>query len=144
MSWAYANVMRRTPLRRSTPLKRTGNIARRKKMRPESEEHAIARKAFREKVFAAHGKLCHFCGSEGNMDPMHVLPRSALNRFQRYAFAAENGRPGCRHCHTLQESGEYAFADDVIDGALNALRTLGTVKDPRTGVVLSRLNGTIS
>jgi hypothetical protein len=118
--------MRKKPHRSNKPLKRT-------RLRRESPTHARERKRFREQCFALYGDRCFFCGWKAT-DTMHIIPRRFLNKRQRYAAPSLNARPGCRRCHGDQEAGRLHFPDHLIEGALIALRGLGSVKDPRTGM----------
>lgn len=112
-------------------------------------QHDLDSKEFHRAVFAAHGSKCYFRGPkyrkvrvdlftdetrarephercQGDAtDAMHIIPRSELGAKRlRFAEPGENGRPGCRPCHMLQEARciEFAFADrHAAWAALNPL-----------------------
>lgn len=79
---------------------------------------------FHRRVVKKHGRRCHFCGREPEtIDAMHIVKRSHLGK-HRYACPEENGRPGCRHCHNMQETGQIEFR--LVD-RVNAVKALNTV-----------------
>ena len=101
-------------------------------------EHKIDADQFHKDVFAAHGRKCYFHGkkkayrfkysrapeercTKDATDAMHVVPRSSLGPKSRFACAKENGRPGCRNCHDLEERGVLEFPKDEYNAAVRAL-----------------------
>lgn len=106
---------------------------------------------FRRAVFAAHGRACYFfpvktvkdattgekrrrrpderCLKDAT-DPAHIVPRSQLGPKSRYACPEENGRPLCRVCHDIQESGRLEFPDAIYNRAIRALNKFS----PRIGL----------
>lgn len=114
-------------------------------------DHAVDGKAFHDAVFAEHGRKCHFrkssklfnydrtlrargdyekCNHDAS-DAMHIIPRGVINsKVMRFAAPEANGRPGCRTCHVLQESGllEFSYADRM--GAYDALMAVPGRKVP--------------
>lgn len=76
---------------------------------------------FHREVFKAHGSACHFCGKKGATDAMHVIPRAHLGKKARYACPIENGRPGCRPCHSANEAGQKDFSLAIRRRAVRAL-----------------------
>ena len=83
-------------------------------------------------VFRAHGSRCFFCGGFAT-DAMHIVPRGQLGPIRRYACAEENGRPGCRACHDLQEQHQLRFPialRRMAVAALNAIPNCPPLKEP--------------
>jgi hypothetical protein len=77
-------------------------------------------------VFKAHGRSCFFCGKDAT-DAMHVIPRAQLGPL-RYEIPVQNGRPGCRSCHQLQERGELQFPVRELRVAIAAHNKICKVK----------------
>jgi hypothetical protein len=109
--------------------------------------------AFHRAVFAAHGRTCFFHGPKFKFvldfttrkprprkpeercekdatDAMHVVPRSQLGPKSRFACPDENGRPGCRTCHDLEDAGRLDFPDAIYNRAIRALQAV----TPRIGL----------
>ena len=106
---------------------------------------------FKKRVFAAHGRKCFFQKSrmvldEPNgkprrrkpveacrvdaTDPMHIVRRGQLGPKSRYACPEENGRPGCRTCHDLENEGRLEWPDPLYNAAIRALQKV----TPRIGL----------
>jgi hypothetical protein len=106
---------------------------------------------FHRAVFKAHGRTCYFYGTrlildaatrkprkrtpeerceKDATDAMHVVPRSQLGPKSRFACPEENGRPGCRTCHNLEDVGRLDFPDAVYNRAIRALQKV----TPRIGL----------
>jgi hypothetical protein len=96
--------MKRTPLKRKTPLKPSRKPMKRtpfsKKTKRITEGERRSR-AFRIEIHERYqGRwFCEICGHDGSfyeIQIMHLLPRS---RFPRFKYVPENVRLGCVLCH---------------------------------------------
>jgi predicted restriction endonuclease len=77
---------------------------------------------FHRRVFKRWGNKCYFCEGPAT-DACHIVSRAKLGP-KRYACPEENGRPGCRLHHELQESGILGFDKPDIRAAVSALNAV--------------------
>ena len=89
--------MKRTPLKRRTPLQRAGRIIRRTALRRIGTRR-MRRKAqleiFRAKVFERADGICEWCRARFADDPHHLWPTGRQGPDEAW-----NGMACCRRCH---------------------------------------------
>ena len=96
------------PLKRKTPLKRSGFIRRRNEERLSKQRE----RDFGELAEYVRGLSCAACGYPAPSDPAHVRSRGAGGH-ARLPNGDGNLLPLCRICHTEQHSGGWSR---ILDG----------------------------
>ena len=117
--------MKRTPIRRKTPLKRTGYI--RRKTTPEAKAKRAAKyeRDFGDLAEHVRGLPCAACGALGPSDPAHVKSRGAGGRAW-LDNGDSNLLPFCRTCHQLQHlQGWSSVLDGGREEAARIARSVG-------------------
>lgn len=123
-SWSLRLVMKRSPLRRSKPLPRSGKgSGRRNGIRP-VRRAGNARwdgVEWQRRVFAEHGRSCLGCGAPAT-DAHHICYRQVLRRELPDQPDAEtdvrNGLPLCRQCHANHHARRVVLPVSVLPAAL--------------------------